>query len=152
MCRVIIKNDMVYSCGCDYKVKAWTIENKQLKYEFAHGDCVFDIVIGRDGTPLENRLVSISDDKTCRISDLETGAEVKTIKHDRNCYSIAVDKTQTLIAVGNGDKNITFIETTNYTKVKEVSLDSRVYSVAFNKRNDCLLAVTRDGWLHSLKF
>ena len=152
MCRVIINNDMVYSCGTDSTVTAWKVANDQLTYEFAHGGWVYDIVIGRDGTPLENRLVSISADGTCRLSNLETGAKIIAHKFDGACRSIAVDKAQTLVAVGNGDKNLTFIETTNYTKVKEVSLDCYVNSLAFNKRNDCLLAMTRDGWLHSLKF
>ena len=141
---------MVYSCGKDEKVKAWTIANKQLKYEFAHGGWVYDIVIGHDGTPLENRLVSISTDKTCRISDLETGAEVKTIKLDSHCWSVATDRAQTVIAIGT-NANVTFIETTNFTKVKEILLKS-VYSLAFNKRNDYLLAVTGNGEVHSLKF
>ena len=141
---------MVYSCGTDWKVKAWSIANSQLKYEFVHGSWVYDIVIGRDGTPLENRLVSISDDKTCRISNSETGAEVKTIKFDSHCWSIATDRAQTVIAVGT-DQNVTFIETTNFTKVKEISLNE-VYSLAFNKRNDNLLAVTGNGEVHSFKF
>ena len=42
------------------------------------------------------------------------------------------------------------------TEVKEVTLqsdpDSYINSVAFNRRNDCLLAVMRNGTVHSLKF
>ena len=150
MCRVIINNDMVYYCGTDCKVTAWKVANDHLTYEFAHGNWVYDIVIGRDGTPLENRLVSISSDGTCRLSNLETGAKIIAHKFDGTCWSIAVDKTQTLIAVGN-DKNITFIETTNFSCVKELSLDTYVIALTFNKRNDCMLAVTY-GEVHCIKF
>ena len=79
MCRVIIKNDMVHSGGFDYKVKAWSIPNKQLKYEFAHGDVIYDIVIGREGTPLANLILSISWDKTCRVSNLESKSSKSTL-------------------------------------------------------------------------
>ena len=150
MYRVILKNDIVFSCSNDKKVKAWSVTSKKVKYEFAHGNTVYDIVIGREGTPLANRIFTISWDQTCRISNVQTGAEIKTIKLG-HCWSIAVDKAQTMIAIGNGDRNVTFIETSNFTKVKKVSLDNSVYSLAFNKRNDCLLAVT-GGEVHSFKF
>ena len=119
-------------------------------YEFSHGDCVYDIVLGREGTPLANKMLSVSADSSCRISNLKTGAEVKKIKFSNPCWSIAVDKAQTVIAVGT-TSYVTFIETTNFTKVKEVSLNY-VYSLAFNKRNDCLLAVLKNGEIHSFKF
>ena len=141
---------MMYSCGCDCKVKAWSIANSQLKYEFAHGSYVYDIVIGREGTPFENRLVSISAEKCCRVSNLETGAKLKRINLDSPCWAVATDRAQTVIAIGT-NANVTFIETTNFTKVKEILLKS-VYSLAFSKRNDYLLAVTGNGEVHSLKF
>ena len=61
-------------------------------------------MIGREGTPLFNRILSIPFNSGCRISNLETGAEVRTIKFGNYCWSIAVDKGQTLIAIGNGKK------------------------------------------------
>ena len=145
-----MRNDLVYSCGVDDKVKAWSIPNEELKYEIGHGGCVNDIAVGFEGTPLANRLISISNDKSCRVSNLETGAEVKRIYLCSECWSIAVDKTQTVIAVGT-KKGVTFIETTNFTKVKEVSL-TNVCSLAFNNRNDRMLAVTENGEVHSFKF
>ena len=146
----MIENDLVYSCGVDDVVKSWTIPNRQLKYEIKHGNSVYDIVIGREGTPLANKLLSISHDRLCRISNLETGDEVKTIKLDTYCCSIAVDKAQAIIAVGTSRK-VTFFETTNFTKVKEFSLND-VHSLAFNKRNHCMLAVLYNGEVHSFKF
>ena len=92
MYRVLLKNDLVYSCGRDDKVKAWSTTNKELKYEFKHGHYVYDMVIGRDGTPLANRIVSISLDNTCRISNLQTGVEIKKVNCNGWCWSIAVDK------------------------------------------------------------
>ena len=147
----MIKNDIVYSCGYNNKVKVFSISNNQVKYEVMHDNSVDDFVIGREGTPLESRLVSVSRDKSCRVSDLETGAEINKINFDGGCRSIAVDEAQSLIAVGNG-KKVTFIETTNFTKVKEVPLNNSVYSLAFNKRNDCMLAVTKAGEVYSLEF
>ena len=141
---------MVYFCGYDSQVKAWSISDKQLKYEINQRSAVYDIVIGRKGTPLENRLVSIGY-QCCRISSLETGAEVKRIELDSYCWSIAVDKAQTVIAIGT-DKKVVFIKTTNFTNVKEVSLEKRVFSLAFNKRNDCMFALTNNGEVHSFKF
>ena len=148
--RVIIRDDVVYSCGTMHKVKAWSIQTKQLKYEFSHNGSVYDLVLGRHGTPLWNRAVSVSWDKTCKISNSETGAELKKINFDSKCWSIAVDKAQTVIAIGS-DENVTFIETTSFTKVNEIPLKN-VYALAFNKRNDCLLAVTEYGEVHSFKF
>ena len=155
MCRVTIKNDMVYSCSTDGKVKAWSITNLQKKYEYKYEySCtqstkVFDIVIGRQGTPLENRIVALSQ-IGCRILNLDTGVEVKKITLDGSCWSITADKAQTVIAIGT-DKNVTFFETTNFTKVKEVPL-KYVYSLAFNERNDCMLAVTSGAEVYSFKF
>ena len=131
-------------------MKSWSIPNKKLKYEVKHGDSVYDIVIGREGTPLASKMISVSGDRSCRISSLETGAEVKTINFVKPCWSIAVDKAQTLIAVGT-ENNVTFIETINFTKVREVALNE-VYSLAFNKRNDYMLAVLSNGEIHSFKF
>ena len=150
MSRVIVVNNMVYSCGMDGKLKKWSILDKQLRYEFTHGNNVYEMTVGREETPLYNRVVSVSSDKFCRILDLETGAELRKINFDSQCWSLAVDKSQTVIAVGT-DKKLTFIETANLTKVKEIALND-VYALAFNKRNDCLLAVTKNGEVHSFKF
>ena len=150
MYRVAIKNETIYSCSFDRKVKAWSILDNELKYEISQGNSIYDFVIGHDGTPLNNRIVSISFDKTCRISNLENGAVVKTINFESYCWTIAVDKAQTMIAIGTNN-NVTFIETTSFTKVKEVPMNT-VYSLAFNKRNDGMLAVTKYGEIHSFKF
>ena len=141
----------MYSCGYDSKIKVWSITDMNFKYELEHGGCVFDIVIGREGTPLANRLVSISQDRSCRVSNLETGAEVKVVTCDFPCWCIAVDKTGSVIAIGNGS-NVTFIETENFNKVEEVVLCTTVNSLLFNKSNDCMLAVTQNGYMHSFKF
>ena len=149
--RVIINQSMVYSGSNDNKIKAWSIPSATLKYEVAHLHSIYDVVIGREGTPLSDRILSISFDSYCRISNLETGTEIKRIEFDNYCYSIAVDKGQTLIAIGNGEK-VTFIETSDFTIAKEVTLDGDVFALAFNQRNDCLLAVTEEGKVHSFKF
>ena len=113
---------------------------------------MFDIVLGREGTPLANRVLSVSWDRLCRISNLQTGEEVKSIRFDSQCWVIGVDKTQTMIAVGSSAQSLTFVETLNFTKVKEVALDSYITSLAFNKRNDCMLAITSNGKVYSFKF
>ena len=125
--RVIISNDTVYSCGRDRKLKVWSILNNQLLYEITFGNSVYDLVIGREGTPLANRIVSLSREGILRISAVETGDEVKTIKFDKECFSMAVDESQTVIAVGTRN-SITFIDSTNYTKVKGVSFNYRIDS------------------------
>ena len=84
-------------------------------------------MIGREGTSLENRTVTISMDRSCRISNLNTGEQLKNINFDYPCSSIAVDKAQTVIAVGT-DTKVTFIESTNFAKVKEITFNSAVYS------------------------
>ena len=63
--RVIIKNHVVYSCADDATVKAFSILDKKKKFEFSHAQnvgAVRDIVIGREGTPLQNRIITISMD------------------------------------------------------------------------------------------
>ena len=140
------------------KVKSWSIPNKKLKYEIEH-ESLIDIVIGREGTPLVNKILSINP-RECRISKLKTGAKVKTIKLDefccQGCWSVAVNETQTLIAVGS-KKHVTFIKTTNFTEIKKVSMSdvntedtlTDIKSLAFNRRNDCMLAVLENGEVHS---
>ena len=128
-----------------------------MKYEFWQGESInheiTDILVGMEGTPLENRIVTISRlDQSCRISDLETGEEVKKIYFERSSpATMAVDKAQTMIAIGNF-KKVTFFDTTNFAKVKEVALNDLVRSLAFNKRNDFMIAVTSNGEVHSFKF
>ena len=147
--RVIIANDTVYFCADDFALESWSIPNKEFKYEVRNIDYAYDIVIGREGTPLANKMVSIGE-RSCLISNQETGAKVKKINFHSDCYSIAVDKAQTMIAVGT-EMNVTFIETTNFTKVNEVSLND-VFSLAFNKRDDCMLALLGNGEVYSFKF
>ena len=139
---------MVYSCGYS-KVKAWSISNKQLKYEIQDGGIVNDIVIGRKGTPLENRLVSVGY-KGCRISDLETGAEVRKPILNSECWSIVVDRCQCMIAVGT-EKNVTFFEAYNFIKVNEIPFEKSVNSLVHDKRYICMLALTCNGEVHSFK-
>ena len=133
----------------------WSILNNQLLYEITFGGSVVDLIIGREGTPLANQIVSLSRDGILRVSAVETGDEVKTIKFDNECFSIAIDKSQTVIAVGTGNRLnhcVTFIDSANYTKVKEVYFNDRINSLAFNERNDCMIAVTYSGEVHSLEF
>ena len=153
---------MVFSCGLDSRVKAWSIPNKKLKYEINHSDEVYDIVIGQDGTQLENRIVSFDinhfgGEFCLKISNLETGVEVKRINLGSASLTIAVDQAQTVIVLGTKNK-MTFIETTNFTIVKEVPFES-VYFVldhslatCFNKRNDGMLTLTGVGGVYSIKF
>ena len=100
-------------------------------------------------------------DCSIRISNLETGAELHKIelkKLDQACSTLAVDKTQTLMAVGtgrfygdNGPYRLVVFETETFTEVKEFTVNE-IESLAFNKRNDCLLAVTGVGEVYCFKF
>ena len=121
------------------------------KYEFSHGDEVIDMVIGREGTPLENQILSISADTFCRVSDIKNGAKVTKIGFDDKLTSIAVDEHQTLVAIGDASSKITFIETSNFTKIREVIMKQPISSLAFNKRSDCMLAVAGRN-VYSFKF
>ena len=67
---------MVFSVGYDYNFYTWSIPNQQLKHEFFHFDPVYDLVIGRQGTPLQSQIVSLGRDK-CRVFNFESGTEVK---------------------------------------------------------------------------
>ena len=133
-------------------MKVWSVRNQRTEHEFGNsGISVYDLVIGREGTPLANLIVFIGQNKTCRVFNSKTSVEIRTINLDSYCMSIAVDETQTMIVVGT-DEGVTFIETTNFTKVKEVFLNNPVNSLAFNKRNDCMLAVTKKGEVHAFNF
>ena len=69
-----------------------------------------------------------------------------------------MDKAQTNIVVGHrtldsGESSkITFIDAASFEKVKEVNFEHKVVDLAFNRRNDALLAVTNNGEVHILKF
>ena len=153
VCRVIIKQDLVFSCSRDNKVKAWSIPDKKLKYQVSCGNSVIDMVIGREGTPLENRILAIGADQFFRVLDLKTGAIIAKKRFGGQLWSIAVDEAQTLVAIGDGSSKVTFIETSSLMyRVKEIFLDDWAYSLAFNKRSDCMLAVTTRGDVHSFKF
>ena len=162
--RVILKNNILFSCS-GREVRVWSIRDKKVKYmyEFKDGNSVYDIVIGREETPLENRTISISYIEECRISNSETGTKIKTIEMGGRVtpgmgmawkpanFCVAVNESQTLLAIGKSEK-INFYETTNFTKVKEVHFQKKIISsLAFNRRNDCMLAVTSGGQVYSFK-
>ena len=131
---------------------AWSIRNERIKNEFSKSDYMWDMVIGREGTPLASRIALIShNERCCYILDKETFAEVKSYKFDSSCLSIAADNNQTLIVVGT-ENEVIFICTTNLIPVKKICLDNSGCSPVFNKRNDCMLALTRNGKLHSFNF
>ena len=144
-----MKNDLVYSCAFG-NVKAWSIQNQQIDKEFVNNGHVYDMFLGREETPLAGQIVLIGHtDNSCDIFNIETGVKLNTI-NIHNCHSVAVDKAQSLIAVGSS-KKVTFIQTNDFEIIKEVELND-VCSLAFNKRNDCMLAVTRHGEIYSFKF
>ena len=148
--RVIVKDDMVYSRCERGSVKAWSIRSGDLIYEIEHESDVEDIIIGRKGTPLENRLFTMCYE-VCQLSNLETGTEMKKINfEEEGCNSLAIDQTQTVIAISTYE-GVAFIETSTFTKVKELPLEYSVDSFAFNKSNDCLVATINDE-IHTFKF
>ena len=133
-------------------MKAWSLRDQTTKYDIKHGGEVYDFVIGWKGSSFENQIVTISWDQTCRLSDLETGDEVSRIKLGSYCRSLAVDRTGSVIVVGTDDNNVTFIDTTTFEIIKQISVGSSIYSLAFNRRNDALLAVSKTGQVYSFKF
>ena len=150
--RVLIKNDSIYSSSIDGTIKAWSLDNQTTKYEINHDGSVVDFVIGNEGGPLENRIVTISLDKTCRVSNMETGEKVASVGFNSYCRSLTIDQNGFVIVVGTDDDRVTFIDTTTFEIVKRVTLGSSIYSLAFNQQNDTLLAVSETGQVYSFKF
>ena len=149
----------MFSCSNDGKVRAFSIPDKKKKFEFSHESEVNDIFIGREGTPLQKRLISICMEGCFRVSNLESGLEVQKIDVGPTCLSVAVDWSGTIIAIGTGPSHLEaleslciFFETENFTKVKEFKFTGKVTALAFNDNNDCMLATTSNGEIHSFKF
>ena len=109
-------------------------------------------MVGQQGSPLEKLLVTANLDWTCRISNIENGEEVATITLDSDCQALTVDRNQVVIVVGTDDRKVTFIDTTTFEIVKQVTLDNPIISLAFNQQNDTLLAVSQTGQVYSFKF
>ena len=79
---------------------------------------------------------------------------MKKINFGSSCWFIAVDTAQILTAVGSGENEVTFIETSKFTKVKKMFVGSNrsMNSLAFKKRSDCLLGVPKDDFIQLFKF
>ena len=148
----MIDNDTVYSFSAAGTIKAWSIPDQTTKYEIKQDAEVFDFVVGQQGSPLEKLLVTANLDWTCRISNIKNGEEVATITLDAGCRALTVDPQQFVIIVGTDDKKVTFIDTTTFEIVKQVTLDNPIISLAFNQQNDTLLAVSQTGQVYSFKF
>ena len=99
---MVLKHDLIFSCSAGRMIKAWSVSNKRLKHELIHCGSVYDIVLGREGTTLEDRMLSISNGTCCRVFNAETGAIEKKITFYDICWSIAVDEEQTMIVIGHG--------------------------------------------------
>ena len=95
--------------------------------------------------------MTISWDRTCRFSNLETGEKLAKIKLGSYCRSLTADRTGSLVVVGTDDDKVTFIDTTTFEIMKQVSLGSSINSLAFNRQNDALLAVSKTGQVYSFK-
>ena len=159
--RTIINNDLIFSCASDTKVICWKPSERKVKYFIQHDAQVQDIIIGRKGTPLKNKIISADWYNFCKISSLQTGKGIRKIALGYQCSSLTADKAQTLIAAGlsRGAGKVILIDTKTLRIVKQVVLDidTMICSLAFNRRNDTLLAVTTDARVgisevYSLKF
>ena len=111
-----------------------------------------NFIIGQDQSPLANRIVTISLDKTCQVFNTDTGEKIATIEFGSYCRSLAVDRNEAVIVIGTDDKKVTFIDTTTFQIVKQVTLGGSIYSLAFNQENELLLAVSQKGQVYSFKF
>ena len=133
-------------------MQAWSLRDQTTKYEIKHGGAVSDFVVGQKRSPLANRIVLIGSDKACWISNKKTGGVVAKVQLDSFCRSLTVDRNETVIVVGTADNKVTFINTTTFKIVKQVTLDALIDSLAFNHLNDTLLAVSGTGQVYSFKF
>ena len=133
-------------------MKAWSRREKTTKYEIRHDRQVFDFVVGKDEGLLSNRIVTASLDTTCRVSNIETGEELISIQLGSPCKSLTVDRNEAVIVVGTDDNKVTFIDTSTFEIVKQVTLGSSINSLAFNQQNDTLIAVSETGQVYSFKF
>ena len=109
-------------------------------------------MIGQESGPLANRIVTVGRDKTCRVSNIETGETVGSVDLESSGRSLTVAQNEFVIAVGTADNKVTFIDTTTFEIVKQVTLGSPIYSLAFNQQNDALIAVSETGQVYSFKF
>ena len=113
------------------------------------------MVVGREGTPLEAKLVTVDIQGYCRLSNIDTGEKVRETKvnskEDTRYFKVISNQNQTMLVVtamcfdhGNLTTVISFLDTETLNVVKEVQQDC-ISDITFNKRGNRLLAVTENG-------
>ena len=110
------------------------------------------MVIGQEGTPLQGKLVTVDNKGCCRLSNVDTGEQIKETKvssaQDLICYQVIADHHQTMLVIKSEvswNGFLAFIDTETFEVVDEVQLEHYVADIAFNKRCNRLLAVTEHG-------
>lgn len=97
-------------------------------------------------------LATASGDKTVRIWDTRTGKSVSTINTKGENINITWSNDGQVIAVGNKDDLITFIDTkTNKIRVEE-KFNFEVNEIIWNKTGDQLYLTSGQGCVHILSY
>jgi len=80
-------------------------------------------------------LISASDDKTVRVWDTATGGEIKQVDFPDQLGGIELSSNGEILTVATGSKVI-FMDSTELTTIKEVSVPCPVYSASLNLEKD----------------
>ena len=110
------------------------------------------MVVGRKGTALDEKLVTIDTKGHCRLSNIETGEQIKETRYSTDpnakCLKVITDQNQSMLVINSELSRkglLTFIDIETFKVVNEVNLHHWAADITFNKRCNRLLAVTENG-------
>ena len=133
---VSLNQDYGVSAGSDNTIQVYSLAKMKTVHTFNHSDYVFCVSFGPVKTDYANKILSISDDSTVRIWNIENGKMEKEFKHGGWCISFEIDKDAATLAVacGNGGWNgISVWSIRDQKQIAKIKTASYALDVGFNR-------------------
>jgi WD40 repeat protein len=117
-----LDNKSILSSYKDGKIRLWNIrKNSLIKIFKGHTDRVNSLVF----SDYLNKIISISDDKTVRIWDINSTKEINKLTMEDKLLSIDISPNQKSIVVGLADGNIFLIDINSTKIVKKIKAHNK---------------------------
>jgi len=131
---------MVVSANADKTVRVWLADAGNKITRITHGGGVNAVAFSPDilssaGTPAGEGgkyVVSASADKTARVWDAATGAEIARMVHDDSLSSIAFSPDRKYVVSSSRDKTVRVWDALTGAEIARMTHDNRVYAAVFS--------------------